>query len=116
MDMSMQEQAHVLMAPSMWVMLGTHAMYVPHLLQCTVRAHMDAFTACMQVHDIEELSSACSRAKLCPYYAARELAGKAELVFCPYRRVYVRDGCAYLLHGRMTACTAAKVINMRRGK
>ena len=38
----------------------------------------------MQVHDIEELTDACRRAKTCPYFAAREMANTAELVFCPY--------------------------------
>eukprot|EP00198_Chlamydomonas_reinhardtii_P005175 XP_001694511.1 ATP-dependent DNA helicase [Chlamydomonas reinhardtii] len=37
-----------------------------------------------QVHDIEELSSACAKAKTCPYFTARDLALTAELVFCPY--------------------------------
>ena len=41
----------------------------------------------LQVHDIEELKKVCgeSRNSLCPYYASRELAAGAELVFCPYR-------------------------------
>lgn len=47
---------------------------------------------CMQVHDIEELKAACSCAKMCPYYAARELATSAELVFAPYRCVCVWGG------------------------
>ncbi|KAG2454208.1 hypothetical protein HYH02_001242 [Chlamydomonas schloesseri] len=37
-----------------------------------------------QVHDIEELSAACTKAKTCPYFTARDLALGAELVFCPY--------------------------------
>ncbi|KAG2428118.1 hypothetical protein HXX76_011799 [Chlamydomonas incerta] len=37
-----------------------------------------------QVHDIEELSASCAKAKTCPYFTARDLALGAELVFCPY--------------------------------
>ncbi|KXZ49955.1 hypothetical protein GPECTOR_18g113 [Gonium pectorale] len=36
------------------------------------------------VHDIEELSSTCTKAKVCPYFVARDMALTAELVFCPY--------------------------------
>ncbi len=36
------------------------------------------------MHDIEELSTACRKATTCPYFAARDLALEAELVFCPY--------------------------------
>lgn len=37
-----------------------------------------------QVHDIEELATSCRKATTCPYFAARDLALEAELVFCPY--------------------------------
>ena len=38
----------------------------------------------MQVHDIEDLNKACFDKKVCAYYAARELAENADIVFTPY--------------------------------
>eukprot|EP00854_Cymbomonas_tetramitiformis_P002667 gene2667-3437_t len=42
-----------------------------------------------QVHDIEDLVKAGKKHKGCPYYAARQAVGDAELVFCPYS--YILD-------------------------
>eukprot|EP00955_Chlamydomonas_euryale_P047935 353839-Chlamydomonas_euryale.AAC.24 len=39
------------------------------------------------VHDIEDLAAYGKRHKTCPYFAARDMAEMAELVFCPYRCV-----------------------------
>ena len=44
-----------------------------------------------QIHDIEDLKTSCSKAKVCPYFTARDLALGAELIFCPYRC------CPYLI-------------------
>jgi hypothetical protein len=33
-----------------------------------------------QLHDIEELKTSCTRAKMCPYYLSRELGRTADLV------------------------------------
>lgn len=63
---------------------------------CAILMVMHASSPRMQVHDIEELKAACSCAKMCPYYAARELATSAELVFAPYRCVCVGGGHVYL--------------------
>jgi DEAD_2 len=38
----------------------------------------------VQVHDIEDLCKIGQRYKACPYFASRNLADTAELVFCPY--------------------------------
>lgn len=38
----------------------------------------------MQVHDIEDLASEGRRLFACPYFASREFAQDAEIVFCPY--------------------------------
>ncbi len=37
-----------------------------------------------QVHDIEDLVAAGKKAKKCPYFASREMATTADLVFAPY--------------------------------
>ncbi len=39
------------------------------------------------VHDIEDLVAAGKKKKCCPYYASRELAVKAQIVFCPYNYI-----------------------------
>jgi hypothetical protein len=38
----------------------------------------------LQVHDIEDLASEGRRLSACPYFASREFAQDAEIVFCPY--------------------------------
>ncbi|GAX76463.1 hypothetical protein CEUSTIGMA_g3908.t1 [Chlamydomonas eustigma] len=38
----------------------------------------------VEVHDIEDLKSTCRSAKMCPYFGARELSARADLIFCPY--------------------------------
>ena len=38
----------------------------------------------MQVHDIEDLASEGRRLSACPYFASKEFAHDAEIVFCPY--------------------------------
>ncbi|MEW5305652.1 MAG: hypothetical protein WDW36_008178 [Sanguina aurantia] len=38
----------------------------------------------IEVHDIEDFKRECTSAKTCPYFAAREMAKAADLVFCPY--------------------------------
>ena len=37
-----------------------------------------------RVFDIEELKKRGKELVACPYYAARDLKGNAEIVFCPY--------------------------------
>ena len=37
-----------------------------------------------QVHDIEDLASEGRQLSACPYFASREFAHDAEIVFCPY--------------------------------
>jgi hypothetical protein len=38
-----------------------------------------------KVRDIEDLRVAGKKATACPYFAARNLAEDAEMVFCPYK-------------------------------
>jgi hypothetical protein len=45
-----------------------------------------------QVHDVEDLHRIGKRLGACPYYASRNLATSADLVFCPYRWVGPRCG------------------------
>ncbi|CAI0381661.1 unnamed protein product [Linum tenue] len=42
---------------------------------------------CHEVHDIEDLVKVGNVVEGCPYYAARLMAEKAQLVFCPYSYV-----------------------------
>lgn len=56
------------------------------------------------MHDIEDLASEGARIGGCPYFAAREFARDAELIFCPY---------SYLVSPRETVqafrCLAAAI-------
>ena len=39
----------------------------------------------VRVHDVEDLHAVGKRHGACPYFASRNLATTADLVFCPYR-------------------------------
>lgn len=41
----------------------------------------------MQVHDIEDLIKLGKSRQGCPYFTARAIADKAEVVFCPYNYI-----------------------------
>ncbi|KAJ1899188.1 hypothetical protein LPJ66_002269 [Kickxella alabastrina] len=58
----------------------------------------------MEIWDIEDIVSLGKRLNACPYYAVRELAGTADLVFCPYNYILdpgVREAAGIELEGNI---------------
>jgi DEAD_2 len=50
----------------------------------SVQRPPDSGCSVLQVHDIEDLAAEGRRLSACPYFASREFAQGAEIVFCPY--------------------------------
>ncbi|XP_061461036.1 Fanconi anemia group J protein [Rhineura floridana] len=55
---------------------GVHKLSEHHILQSALKKY--------QAWDIEDLVSLGKKLRACAYFAARELMGEAEIVFCPY--------------------------------
>lgn len=67
----------------------------------TTAATTSRLPGALQVHDIEDLVKAGKAAKCCPYFAARDMATTAELVFTPYNYLVdpsIREGGCHVPH------------------